>query len=185
MGRWGCAGSDGPEELQGRLKARLADIKEYGGMNTPQKPGKRIVSKGTFASNIGNIVAWSSASFAAFSIAMLYAAGALWVVLRYGIEWRDAKFIVPMVVFVVLVVFSLCSLYIGIQAGRQARKVKVGVPLTRANTADLPAPDSLVRASAEPVQEQRAVLLRAATQGIETHEEQLVRASEGAQDSHK
>ena len=36
--------------------------------------------------------------------------------------------------------------------------------LTRANTADLPAPDSLVRASAEPMQEQQAVLLRAATE---------------------
>ena len=54
-----------------------------------------------------------------------------------------------------------------------------GVPLTRANTADLPAPDSLVRASAEPVQEQQAVLLRAATETAERHEEQLVRALAG------
>lgn len=36
------------------------------------------------------------------------------------------------------------------------------LPLTRANTADLPAPDTLVRASAEPVQEPQTVLLRAA-----------------------
>ena len=62
---------------------------------------------------------------------------------------------------------------------RQAIKVDPGVPLTRANTADLPAPDSLVRASAEPVQEQQAVLLRAATETQERHEEQLVRASAG------
>ena len=54
-----------------------------------------------------------------------------------------------------------------------------GVPLTRANIGHLPAPDSLVRASAEPVQEQQSVLLRAATEGMERHEEQLVRASTG------
>jgi hypothetical protein len=51
------------------------------------------------------------------------------------------------------------------------------VPLTRANTADLPAPDSLVRASSEPLQAQEAVLLRATAEGMETPLEQLVRAS--------
>ena len=55
------------------------------------------------------------------------------------------------------------------------------VPLTRANTADLPAPESLVRASAEPVQEPQAVLLRAATTTQEKHEEQLVRAAGGTE----
>jgi hypothetical protein len=80
---------------------------------------------------------------------------------------------------------SLFFLYVSIRAVKRVRRAKVWVTLARANTADLPAPDSLVRASAEPVQEQQAVLLRAATEGTETHEEQLVRASEGAQDSHR
>ena len=53
------------------------------------------------------------------------------------------------------------------------------VPLTRANAADLPAPDSLVRASLEPLQAQEGVLLRAAAQGQATPQEQLVRASVG------
>jgi hypothetical protein len=52
------------------------------------------------------------------------------------------------------------------------------IPLTRANTADLPASESLVRASAEPIQQQEAVLLRAATQGVETPSEQLLRPAE-------
>ena len=60
-----------------------------------------------------------------------------------------------------------------------ARQLDPGVPLARVNVADLPAPDTLVRASSEPMQAQEAVLLRAATQGQETPSEQLVRASVG------
>lgn len=53
------------------------------------------------------------------------------------------------------------------------------VPLTRANTSDLPAPDTLVRASQEPLQAQGSVLLRAAVQTQDGHEEQLLRAAGG------
>lgn len=53
------------------------------------------------------------------------------------------------------------------------------LPFTRANTAALPAPDSLVRASEQPQQAQESVLLRAVAQGVETPSEQLVRASAG------
>ena len=59
------------------------------------------------------------------------------------------------------------------------KQMDPGVPLTRANTADLRASDSLVRASSEPIQAQQAVLLRAAAEGMETQPEQLVRASVG------
>ena len=61
-------------------------------------------------------------------------------------------------------------------AAVQADQIHPGTPFTRANTADLPASDSLVRASVEPVQAQEDTLLRAATQGQETPSEQLVRA---------
>jgi hypothetical protein len=74
---------------------------------------------------------------------------------------------------------SLFFGYAGQLAIKEAKQTDPGVPLTRANTANLPAPDSLVRASAEPMQEQQAVLLRAATETQERHEEQLVRASAG------
>ena len=52
-------------------------------------------------------------------------------------------------------------------------------PPTDTNNADLPARQTLVRASSEPMQVQQAVLLRAATEGQETPAEQLVRASVG------
>ncbi len=64
-------------------------------------------------------------------------------------------------------------------AENRANQINLGVPLTRFNTADLPAPDSLVRASSEPMQAQQAVLLRAAAEGQDRHEEELVRAVEG------
>ena len=57
----------------------------------------------------------------------------------------------------------------------EIKKEKI-IPITRANTADLPAPDSLVRASSEPLQAQDAVLLRAVEERQEKHEEQLLRA---------
>lgn len=60
---------------------------------------------------------------------------------------------------------------------KRARKINVGIPLSNANTAHLPAADTLVRASAEPMQAQQNVLLRVALEGQKRHEEQLVRAS--------
>ena len=61
-------------------------------------------------------------------------------------------------------------------------KMDSGVPLTRAIIADLPAADSLVRASAEPSQAQQCVLLRAARETTEGHEEELLRASVGGRE---
>ncbi len=52
-------------------------------------------------------------------------------------------------------------------------------PPTNTNNADLPAHQTLVRASSEPLQAQEAVLLRAAAEGIETPPEELMRASVG------
>jgi hypothetical protein len=79
-----------------------------------------------------------------------------------------------------VILFSVCW-EIGKDFFKKARRIKTGIPLTRANTADLPAPDSLVRASQEPVQAQEAVLLRAAAETQEKHEAQLVRAVGGAE----
>ena len=50
------------------------------------------------------------------------------------------------------------------------------------NAADLPASESLLRGSAEPLQEPRAVLLRAAGQGPEIPSEHLLRAAGESQE---
>lgn len=67
----------------------------------------------------------------------------------------------------------------GFALAYKVQKIDPGVFLTRANTGDLPAPDSLVRASTEPVQEPQAILLRAAAGTQTGQEEQLLRASAG------
>lgn len=78
-----------------------------------------------------------------------------------------------------LVLTLLATVYVLARWGRnmvrRGIKIDPGVPLTRANTAALPARQTLVRASDEPEQAQKAVLLRAATQEQETLPEQLVR----------
>ncbi len=53
------------------------------------------------------------------------------------------------------------------------------VPVTRANIAELPAAESLVRPSDQPKQIQKRVLLRAVEVWQDDHEEQLMRASTG------
>ncbi|MCW3096731.1 MAG: hypothetical protein JWL77_2349 [Chthonomonadaceae bacterium] len=66
---------------------------------------------------------------------------------------------------------------------QEGEELDAGIPFTRANTADLPPADSLVRASDEPVQQQKSVLLRAAIPGPKTRPEELVRATLGPQDT--
>ena len=58
----------------------------------------------------------------------------------------------------------------------EASSIKVNTLLTRPNTADLPAIDSLVRASSVPTQAHATVLLRPAVEVQETRPEELMRA---------
>jgi hypothetical protein len=58
---------------------------------------------------------------------------------------------------------------------QKAEGMNVGVPFTQANTAHLPASESLVRASSEPEEEQQSVLLRASIHSQQTPAEQLLR----------
>lgn len=58
-----------------------------------------------------------------------------------------------------------------------AKSIQKRKSFLAAKTANIPASESLVRASSEPMQAQQAILLRAASETTETHEEQLLRAS--------
>ena len=58
---------------------------------------------------------------------------------------------------------------------KQLRSAEPVVPLTCANIVHLPASDSLVRASSEPVHDQQTELLRAAVETQATPAEQLLR----------
>jgi len=77
------------------------------------------------------------------------------------------------VLLTILSTLFFCALSYASNA--KVKSLGIVVPFTRANTADLPAPDSLVRASQEPVQQDQSILLRAAADTTQTPAEQLLR----------
>ena len=143
------------------------------------KPGKRIVSKSRYIKLMGMRLSLLSCGAVCMLVggvaAMLGVMEGVDDVIRgsvgtgFSLPSPNGFYVACLVCFLV----GVCCTFLG-------EKVQEDVtPLTRANTADLPAPDILVRASSEQAQAQEAVLLRATTEGQEKHEEQLVRASSG------
>lgn len=74
-------------------------------------------------------------------------------------------------------VSSLLLTSLGAYTIKHLQEVDIGIPLTRANTADLPADESLVRASQEPTDKQADVLVRPITDVQSTPPEQLLRSA--------
>jgi hypothetical protein len=165
-------------------------------MNQPPQTGKRIVSKSEYVARRTkkSVLQLSTAGGICVALFCVIAAvcflfGLVVVFVDVAFGNRDARIgsegggalISCFSCLLIFVVVAYVSGKIAERSNELSAKEEAVIPLTRANTADLSAPDSLVRASAEPVQEQQAVLLRAATETQEKHEEQLVRASEGAE----
>ena len=150
---------------------------------------KKIVSKGEYARVLGGQTFLTVAGSGFYIIAVLCAvgpAGLLWASKQLEAETRTVEgagfaiFFLYSFSIIVLPILLTCAFFLrraGLSIIKQASLTDSRVPLTRANTAGLPAPESLVRASSEPVQAQEVVLLRAAAEKQERHEEQLVRAS--------
>ncbi len=140
------------------------------------KTSKRIVSKGVYAALMSKKASlWSMG--AVFNLIAVLMIGVLTSIIF--VRHSALAPFVKWALFLMAVSFSFVFREIGRKTIIAAKQIQTGAPLTRANAADLPAPDSLVRASSEPVQAQQTVLLRAAEAGEERHEEQLVRASVG------
>ena len=85
-------------------------------------------------------------------------------------------FLLVIVVFCVFVSVVIAGIFITAQRFVQQQK-----PFMNAHAAKLPASDSLVRASEEPLQAQQSILLRAAIETTEKQEDELLRASAGGQ----
>ena len=150
------------------------------------KTGRRIVSKGEYAKVQGQratagVLAVGLGGMAAFCV--FVALGNLFACLACCMGWWGDQSSNGAVLSLGLMLLFGAGAYafgkLACDTMKAATNIDFGVPLTRANTADLPAPDSLVRASAEPIQAQEAVLLRAAAEEQQRHEEQLVRAADG------
>ncbi|MCW3100601.1 MAG: hypothetical protein JWL77_6219 [Chthonomonadaceae bacterium] len=143
-------------------------------MSEPTKPGKRIVSKGRFVANTGK-----KAALATYGTAVcLLGLGAIVVSSVSVLPMLLHEGLLCLVGIATLGGCCFGLIYLGGKAVKEGKEIDAGVPLTRANTAHLPASDSLVRASSEPVQEQATVLLRAAVEGNETPSEQLLWATQ-------
>lgn len=147
------------------------------------KTGKRIVSKGRYIKLMGmrlSLLACGAVCMLVGGVAAILGVmeGVNDVIrgsvgTNFSLPSANGFYATCLVCFLV----GVCCVFLG-------EKVKEDVtPLIRANIANLPAPDSLVRASSEPIQAQEAVLLRAAVKGQETPPEKLVRASGAEVDS--
>ena len=144
-------------------------------INAPE-PNKRLVSKRDYVSTMTKKVLLGTAGLFSIMIGLLLFASICRLLAHGRIDNRIA------LLAIAFCAWSSITGYFGMRLLQAAEKVEPGVPLTQANTADLSAPESLVRASQEPVHAQEAVLLRAAVEGQEQHEEQLLRAAAEGQD---
>jgi len=97
----------------------------------------------------------------------------------YGVLGRRQFHEHPFIAFVIGLLATMIVVVYTIRVIPAARAIGKVIPLTRANTADLTAVDSLVRASEQPEQAQADVLLRAVTDVQQTPPEQLLRSTTG------
>jgi len=141
-------------------------------MDQPPKNKKRIVSKGQYVQAQGKRIGIGSAGVGLLFLSALFA---LFAFLSIGFAIVTSKVLYGIFVGVVCAAASFQLGSWGLASLRHANTIDPGVPLTRQVADTLPAEESLVRASEEPVQEQQAVLLRAATSDRETPSDQLVR----------
>lgn len=151
-----------------------------------QEPGKRIVSKGEY---VGKCIERSAETLvgsvflliAFFSIVVAVCVGSYLLFILILMNDSPNNLFAWVFGMGMASILGYGSYVIGSRAIKRADHIEPGLPFTRANTTNLPAPDSLVRASQEPQQVQQSVLLRAARETKEKQEE-LLRASAGGQE---
>lgn len=150
-------------------------------MSTPDDPVKKIVSKGKYAQVQGLRAGTFLWGIGLIVAGIVCAVIALCLCVTLIVAFPDGSHMSGLTVVAVAVCAALCAAgtyrlgKMGVTKIEQAERMNNVVPLTRITAPYLSAPESLVRASGEPIQEQQTVLLRAATQTQERHEEQLLR----------
>ena len=145
-----------------------------------RKP-KRIVSKREYIKTTGKRLMLITLSLALFLFALRDRNGDF--AFSYLLSAYPQNSFLKIIASSAIIIF-FCNLLIFVGAGwagirtfKKARQIDPGVPRTRANIAHLPAAESLVRASEQPVLSQQSVLLRPAADTQDKHEEQLLRPS--------
>jgi hypothetical protein len=143
-------------------------------MNQPPQTGKRIVSKTKYIEV--QLKRLMCIALAVCLVPCCYYLSTFIVKSSMHIQYHiNAHNFMPL-----MYLLSATGGVAGVSLLNKARKIVPVVPITRANTGHLPAQESLVRASEEPTRPAVPVwVLRAATESVERHEEQLVRAAGG------
>ncbi len=144
------------------------------------KADRRIVSKGEYVANLGKKGLASSIGAALLLLSLMCTVLIglfVWLIVsRKPQAALDAPLGLSMILFFGIFISAVVYIYrLGKREILTTLQMDVGVPLTRANTADLPAPDFLVRASEKPSEEQASILLRAAADTPVTLADQLLR----------
>jgi hypothetical protein len=148
-----------------------------------EKPGKRLVSKGQYLRLLGKRTALSSSA-----IGIACAGGILFLIvgvglIRFGVFHQTLRqsMLSFFSILSVCCVAGIMAIRIAGNLFREAKAIERVAPITRHNTGDLPAVETLVRPSDLPHSHQQAQLLRAAPHGNETPVEELLRATENRQ----
>jgi len=144
------------------------------------KTDKRIVSKAEYAriQSIRFVLHFISGFFVMGVIGSIVIAGFLFLLATQSkvslhTDYSQLAVYGLMTISSMLLFFAL--LYV---CKRKIKSLGEVIPFTRANTIDLPAPETLVRASQEPVQADHSILLRAAADTNQTPVDQLLRPVE-------
>lgn len=150
------------------------------------KMGKRIVSKGEYVALLGQKATLYAAGYllraTVWFVGIIDFLIILFILVMWPTQWTedpgtDTRLILAGLCGCVFLVVPLrLLLRLGYCMMHKADVLAQVHLLTRFNTADLPAPETLVRASSEPMQE--GMLLRAAAEGQETPPTELMRPVE-------
>jgi hypothetical protein len=148
-------------------------------MTEPKPQKKRVVSKSEYAAHLARKTTFKTGSTmmsVGGGIIVTLALVGYWVtlpILRDQPSWLTILFLLAWPLICIAGV--MWCIREGAALNKQAEEVEPLLPPTRHNIEQLPAEETLVRASTEPIHEQEKVLLRAATGAEETPPEQLLR----------
>jgi len=150
-----------------------------------EKPRARLVNKHQYLENRlekGSLFTFASAFAGASGVCLLISLLLMYLGLP---PWRNDPLNIGIELFFAGGFFGVLCFgtgWIASKLFKAAAAVEKVAPITRHNTGELPAAQTLVRASERPITHCQTELLRAAGEGAETPSEQLLRAAQGNMD---
>jgi len=156
---------------------KMAALSSIASINRRSKLNKRFVSRREYVAKTRHKMALASIGIVMFCMGFV----SIPIICRLFENMFQHGYNVSMIEVFLACIIPLALPLLGAAAMKWGRTMDVGIPLTYNNTADLPAEDSLVRASQKPVQEQTSLLLRMAIPPQATPPEEMVRVAPGLQ----